>query len=94
MPNQTPEQRETVAQLEMGRTERIESVLSHWIGSGYPVEQFFSEHDSNAFIKRGYSVLAFQPCKFVSGCAGHVGLGDSRREADAQLAQKLVFSRL
>ena len=76
MPNQTHEQRETVAQLELGRTERIEQILGEWMRKGHSVLQVYIDG-------------AALPYRTL--CADLQGKGDSRREADAQLAQKLTF---
>lgn len=74
MSNQTPEQRETVAQLELGRSERIDSILGEWMRRGHSL--------LNVYIDG-----ATLPYRAL--CGDLQGKGDSRREAEAQLAQKL-----
>ena len=71
---QNERQRETVAQLELGRTERIESILEEWMRKGHSV--------LNVYIEG-----AKQP--YRSLCGDLQGRGDSRRESEAQLASKL-----
>ena len=86
MPNQTPEQKETIAQLEAGRTQSIERVFEEYLTSGkHMIRQYYME---------GFE-LPFRSTAGVPGNGGGgelEGRGDSRREADAQLAQKLLFS--
>jgi len=74
MPSQTREQRETVANLEFSRSQRIDAVLEDFIRKDHPVFICYSEG----------------PLPFIASCAGLEGRGDSRREAEAQLAQKLT----
>jgi hypothetical protein len=78
MPNLTAEQRKTIAQLELGRTERIERIAEEWMCGGHDIVQ---------------SYIAGATLPFRSKCGALVGCGDSRREADAQLCSKLALCR-
>ena len=66
-------QNPTIAQIEFERTERIEKVLEAAMKCGHEICQTY--------------IAGYLP--FRSYCNGRVGHGDSRREADAQLASKL-----
>lgn len=77
MPNQTHEQSKTISQLEFNRTQQIETILEEWMCKGGLIRQY--KH-------------ATQALPYRSVCGDYVGMGDSRREADAQLAHKLSLS--
>ena len=73
---QSERQKQTIAQIELGRTERIEGILEEWLKRGHNVLQVYIDGAE---------------LPYRSLCADLQGKGDSRREADAQLASKLQY---
>jgi hypothetical protein len=66
--------KQQIALLELDRTERLEKVLETHLKAGRNISQRYLDNMN---------------LPYASECFGFVGRGDSRREADCQLASKL-----